>query len=49
MVDIKVWVGEMEILAKGSKLPVIRLTNPTNLVYSLVIIANNTLGYTEYC
>ena len=38
--------GNGKILVKGYKLPVIRLTSSEHLMYSMVIIANNTELYT---
>lgn len=36
--------GNREILVKGYKLSVIRLTNSGDLMYSMEIIANNTVN-----
>ena len=38
--------GNGKTLVKGYKLPVVRLTCSGDLIYSMVIIANNTVLYT---
>ena len=38
--------GKWEKIVKGYKLPIIRLAHWRDLIYSLVIIANNTVLYT---